>query len=244
MIHETLESLGLPKKEAKVYLALLELGKANIATLTKVAGLPRSTIYSTLEPLERKGLVFSFIQRKTNYYTPKDPKAIVTEAQNRANTIKELYPDLRDLYQSAQIKPHIRYYEGKGEIREMYNGILKTRSLKEYDIIAAEEAWVQMDPRFIESFKRRRAETGVKTRLILEHSKKALERKHTEEETNSEVKIIPPGFGWKFTAGCYIFENKVIFLAYKKEHVAIEIQSKEIAGLMKMNFEFMWRFLA
>ena len=48
---EALEAYGLNKKQAKVYLACLELGLATVQDLAKRSGVRRTTIYSLLDEL-------------------------------------------------------------------------------------------------------------------------------------------------------------------------------------------------
>ena len=240
---ETLKKFGLSEKEAELYLILLELGKAKVQDITRKTKLPRSTIYSVLEYLEQRGLVFSFDQGKIRFFSPQDPDRIIQEAAARAEALKTLLPNLQQLYRNASARPHIRYYEGVEELKQMYTGILRIPGLKAYDIIASEEEWLNIDPTFFETFKQQRAQAGIRTRLILEHSPAALARKAQAEATNSEVKIVPQSFPWKLSAGCYIFEDRVIFIAYQKEHVACEIHSAEIASLQHLVFEFLWNAL-
>lgn len=244
MLKDSLKKFGLSDKEAALYLILLELGKAKVQDIARKTKLPRSTVYSVLGDLQQQGLVFAFDQGKIRYFAPQDPGQIVQEMAARTESIKSIFPDLRQLYRAAKARPQIRYYEGVAEIKAMYLDILKMKGLKAYDIIAAEEEWLKLDSAFFRDFKERRAAAGIKTRLILEHSQAALDRKAHERESNSEVKLVPPGLGWKFTAGCYIFTDRVIFIAYKEERVACEIHSAEIAVLLKLLFEFSWKSLA
>lgn len=58
-IQIALQNLGLRKNEAKVYIALTELGQASTTILTKVSGIPRSKIYDILSRLESLNLVLS-----------------------------------------------------------------------------------------------------------------------------------------------------------------------------------------
>lgn len=241
MLKESLEKFGLSEKEAEIYLILLELGKAKAQDVARKTKLPRSTIYSILEYLEKRGLVFSFDQAKIKYFTAQDPAKIVQEMNERILAIKTAFPELKQLYRTAKAKPQIRYYQGLSELKTMYQSILKLKGISAYDIIASEEEWLRMDPAFFADFKQQRARAGIRTRLILESSETALGRKAHQRETYSEVKIIPPALGWKFTAGCYIFPDRVIFIAYREERVALEMISAEVAGLMKTMFEFMWR---
>lgn len=245
MLKESLQKYGLSDKETVVYLALLELGKAKSKDIALKTKLPRSTVYTVIEFLEKKGLVFSYDQGKIQTYSAQDPAKIVQDIADQAESIKTIFPELQKLYQGAKTKPSIKYHKGVSELKEMYNVILKIKDLKQYDIIAAESHWLAMDKKFFEDFKKRRAKVGIKTRLILDNTDASTERKINEETSNSQVKILPPTMDqWKFSAGTYIFEDKVIFIAYKEEVVAVEIISKEISSLVKMMFEFMWQFLA
>jgi len=50
-LNETLLQMGLNEKEAKVYLACLELGGATIAEIAEKSGVKRTSIYNFLEEL-------------------------------------------------------------------------------------------------------------------------------------------------------------------------------------------------
>jgi len=52
-----LADLGFTKNQAKLYIALLKLGKADGKTLSKIANAPKSVIYRTLGELQEMGLV-------------------------------------------------------------------------------------------------------------------------------------------------------------------------------------------
>lgn len=52
-----LEELGLNPSEARVTLALLQLGTAKSTQLAKLAGVPRTSIYQVIQALQDKGLV-------------------------------------------------------------------------------------------------------------------------------------------------------------------------------------------
>jgi predicted DNA-binding transcriptional regulator len=55
-LEETLEKLGLNEKEAKVYLALLELGQDTVQNIAQRASITRPTTYNILDALVKKGL--------------------------------------------------------------------------------------------------------------------------------------------------------------------------------------------
>ncbi len=52
-----LRKLGLSEKEARVYLASLELGNTSVQSIAKKVNLSRPTAYRTIESLQEKGLI-------------------------------------------------------------------------------------------------------------------------------------------------------------------------------------------
>ena len=57
MFEQFLEEIGLSEKEAKIYLALLQVDSALISDLAEKTKINRTTVYPVLESLAKKGLV-------------------------------------------------------------------------------------------------------------------------------------------------------------------------------------------
>jgi len=66
---ETLKTMGLTSAQAKVYMALAGLGKANARTIWKNAGVARQDIYRILAELQAKGIVEKMITAPAEYKT-------------------------------------------------------------------------------------------------------------------------------------------------------------------------------
>ena len=64
---QELTSFGLTGNEAKVYLSLLQLRKANAREIAKLANIPRQEIYRVLPSLEKLGIVEVIIDKPTKY---------------------------------------------------------------------------------------------------------------------------------------------------------------------------------
>ncbi len=54
---QLLRNIGLTQNQAKLYLTLINIGKANAKTLAEHSNVPRQAIYRTIAELEEKGLV-------------------------------------------------------------------------------------------------------------------------------------------------------------------------------------------
>lgn len=242
-ITKSLQAYGLTETESAVYLANLELGQARVTTIAKQADVNRNTVYSVLERLEELGLVFPVMQGKIQQYRAEDLKTLILESKKRAEAIKEIFPELQELFRRTHIKPEVQYYRGLDGIKQIYEGVLKERNLKSYSILSSESTWMSMDPKFFSDFLKRRAAKKIFTRLILEESSQAREHQRLQKEYLGEVKILPNGSEQAFVGGVYIFPHRVVFIAQKQEWIAVAIQSQEIRDTLQFMFDFMWERL-
>jgi sugar-specific transcriptional regulator TrmB len=244
LLNESLEKFGLSGKEAKVYLATLELGKATVQEISRKSGLMRSTCYSILEALIAKNLIFALKDSKVMTYSAEDPQKILNVSEESTRLLKASFPELKALYRSAKGRPKIKYYEGLSAIKEMYNDIVRTKGLKEYLIFAPEDSWMNMDVHWISDFKKRRAAAKIKTRTILNDSPLARQALADSKRFFAETRILPSSNASNdFGSGVYIFHDKIIIIDYQNSFLAVEIQDKRIADMQRLMFETIWKTL-
>jgi len=242
---ENLNFLGLSKKESDTYIALLRLGVATAKELSSITKIDRTSMYDIMDSLTKKNLVFKQDKKGVLHFAPHDPKNLLHDIREKEERIKELLPELTQEFRTATRSSYVRVYESNDSLIDLYESILDIKGLSKYDIICSEKDWLQMNPKYFKRYKKRRAEKGIHTRLMIETSDIAEQRKENEARDLSEVKIIPPAFlSLRFSAGCYILPDRVIFISYNKNHVAIEIFSKEISEFMQTIFNFMWKMIA
>ncbi len=242
-LKQALIGYGLDEKETKVYLALLELGVASGQEISQKSEVIRTTTYSLLKSLERKNLVTEIQKGRIKHYTIENPKKIIEEMSEREKLIKEVGGDLLALYQSAEHRPLARFYRGLDGIKQIYEMILKEKNLKEYDILSAESDWLKMDEKYFNKFLQRRADRGIKTRLIVDYNAKGLSHQKRNEELKREVKFLSKNYQEAFGSGVYILPRKVIFIAQKQELVAVMVESMEIVQAQRFMFNFIWNNL-
>ena len=115
-----LEKIGLSEKEAKVYLATLELGKASVQTIASKAGVNRATTYSILDSLTAKGLCSTYDKGKKTFFVAGSPEYLKelfeikkVEIEEKQKNLQVLIPELRAIYANQKEQPVIRYFEGK-----------------------------------------------------------------------------------------------------------------------------------
>src|SRR3989344_8899127 len=122
MYDHTLKGLtdfGLSDKEAKVYLALLELGTATAFEIASRSGINRSSTYVVLEALSKMGLAGLSGDNKVKSYVAVSPEAIAQMSRASAkkheqieSNIKSILPDLNALNKNLVQKPKVRVFDG------------------------------------------------------------------------------------------------------------------------------------
>lgn len=115
-----LEPAGFTEKEAKVYLALLELGRGTVAEIAKKSGLKRPIIYVLLEGLIKRGYASELPDQKINSYQAIDPSVILNQLKTGVKNFSEMIPLLQTLGNRGQNKPKISYYDNLSGIWNAY----------------------------------------------------------------------------------------------------------------------------
>ncbi len=72
-VRRDLQEIGLNEKDAKVYLASLELGQSVVQDIAKKAGVNRAMTYFVIEALMKMGLMSSFHKGKKQFFVATDP---------------------------------------------------------------------------------------------------------------------------------------------------------------------------
>ncbi|MBU1627407.1 helix-turn-helix domain-containing protein, partial [bacterium] len=67
MLDKILQDNGFSEKEAKIYLATLELSNAPASSIARRVKENRVTVYSVLKNLVKRGMAQEFVKGKTTY---------------------------------------------------------------------------------------------------------------------------------------------------------------------------------
>ena len=241
-LRTSLLSMNFSEKEADVYLALLELGKATVSVIARKAGLNRTTGYHILDSLTGKGLVSVSGSEPLQEFVAESPDKITdllqkkfTEYEKYLNQAKETVPQLKSFHNVSD-RPRVRFYEGKQGLMEVYEDTLTSHEpLKAF---ANFEDMHKALPDYFPSYYLRRAKKGLNIRGVVPITPEALERqKHNKEEAREMVFV--PGDKYYFSPEIDMYDNKVMIASWK-EKLGIIIESAEIADAMKKVFELAW----
>lgn len=111
---ESLKELDLTEYEAKVYLALISLGKSGSYKLAAESEISYGKIYTVLASLERKHLV-KVIPEKTKKFIPTNPENLIhaiNKKEQRLNAIRNQVKELKQVYDKTDKEP-VNIIQGK-----------------------------------------------------------------------------------------------------------------------------------
>lgn len=250
---EELNKIGLSENEAKVYLALLEIGSATADEVAKKAGVKRPTTYVQLEELMKLGLVSSFEKiikkggAEKTFFRAEDPdhlkKIVETEnikAKERASTLANSLPKLVSLFNYAGSRPKVRFFEGKEGLQTMQDEVIKMKSDEVLSISNADSI-LKIFPEHPQKHSPRRVEKGIKAKLIYTSNHGDILSSQNKKMLR-ETKFIPPE-QFPFSCDLVIYDDVMQISTLHEKPVGVIISDKEIATSMKALFELLWKNL-
>ena len=106
-----LTSFDLTGNEAKVYLSLLQLGKASVRAIAKLSNVPRQEIYRVLPRLEKLGIVEVIIDKPTKFLAVKPKEALSELIERQQEILTRQISELRE--KKSTLENELKRVEGK-----------------------------------------------------------------------------------------------------------------------------------
>lgn len=235
-LEKSLEYLGLEEKEAKVYLALLQLGSGSVPKISTKANVKRPTTYLILEELRKKGLITLVPKPNKTIYTAQSPQILLEEQREKEEIIREKMPQLLAMYNSQKEKPKISFYEGEENIVELYNEIFEEKEVDIYGSIGVLSVEVQKQ---FEKYLNLMEKNNAMVRELLEADQKSIAHQSRHNSEMHRIKIAPEQY--KFPTDNLIFGNKLAIFSYKDTPQAVVIESSDVVATYKSVFEILWK---
>jgi len=238
-LEKTLKNYGLSEKQAKIYLACLELGSASVQKISQKAGLARSTTYEVLETLKAQGLISTFQKKRVQYFSAEEPQKVINLAKEKANLMEQALPQLRAMYGQAKTQPTVRFYQGKQGMKLIVEEMLK-EAKEVLAFSSADDLFATLD--YFPGFVEKRVKQKIPARVILRDSAKARERQRLGSQELRQVKIIPADY--EYHGLVFIWDKKIAMFSFKDDLTALIIESEELAKIQKAMFGIIWRGLS
>jgi sugar-specific transcriptional regulator TrmB len=240
-----LQDVGLSEKEAKVYLAALEIGRATADQLAKQAKIVRSTTYVQIESLMKKGLMSTYEEGKKTYFAPESPEYLKRifelkkkEFEVREKELNDFLPGLMRQFEGAGDRPMVRFFDGKEGVAAMREGFLKLPSGTKLEVIYAHDS---LEKVFTEqertTYAEKRAQKGIKIKAV--YTRKEGPLSASDIVSNTERRFISYE-KMPVSSDFYIYDNSLAVMALGKKIFGVIVESEEIAQSMRVLFELLW----
>lgn len=237
LLVKNLVEYGLSDKEAKMYLALLELEVGTVNEAAKAAGVNRSSAYVVLESLKEKGLISVAGDKKIQHYIATSPEALLYSAESRAqaqesikNKIADIVPELKALHKDTKQKPKVYVFEGMNGLMASFQSSLKNKEKFMRSFSSAEKI-----PDAMAEYIRRRTQLGIKMRGIYLDNKQSFNLIKMLPKTDEFVVI--PNSKYTFDSNLAIYDDKIGYISPQNGGYSIIIENQDMADILKIIFD-------
>lgn len=240
---KVLENLGLIEKEAKVYLSCLELGPSPVQKIAQKAGINRTTAYSNLESLMKKGLVSTVKKGVKDYFTAESPeqlKSLIAKKEKGLKADKEeldtILPELNNIFEYAGERPVVRFYEGEDGLRAIEEDFIRTVKKGEsgYSFVAQDEL-MKVFPKYESEYTKKRIKKNAKLKTIYTNKGGPIPNATNAKALREAVFVPTEKIPYKTSIN--IYGDKVAIFTLSGKIIAMIIENKEVAGTLREIFK-------
>lgn len=237
---EILTRIGLSRREAVVYTALIEDGALSISSLSKAADMHRPALYQLMPKMIARGFVSKVKQGKRDLYVAESPERLLGLYESKQEQIRNSLGELQKKHETrVSKKPIIKTFEGRAGLENVFDDVALTLP--------------QNGTYFRYSAKTTRSVPSFKDTKYYElRDKKKLERlaitsseKHTNKKSKLDrhTKAIPKEFDlFDDNVSLLIYGDKTAYVDYNT-NTSFVIESPVIAKFQEKLFKLLWKEL-
>ncbi|OGI26664.1 MAG: hypothetical protein A2359_03230 [Candidatus Moranbacteria bacterium RIFOXYB1_FULL_43_19] len=243
-LEKQLEQIGFHEKEAKVYLACLQLGQDTAYHIAQKCGLKRATVYFTLNLLVERGLVSIWKTKKATLFRAANPKKLFTQIKRKEEMLTEIFPLLQSIFNFDEDRPNIQIFEGREGVRQIYAEIVEYLSKgKEIQCWGdLSHIWNLLEDLTNKLLKETQTR-HYKIREILnenEKNKEYVKSIRKNKNPNHKIRFLPDDQIFSGNDNV-IFGDKLVIFSTQNKLFATVIESQDIARSYKILFNLAWQ---
>ncbi len=234
--------LGFSQKGAQFYIAALRLSQGTVLSISREAGLSRtSAYYVVLELLTRGALEEVRIGKKT-YYQPIAPDRLLADARDRVAEVENVVPELRALIGTRTRGAKVKVLYGVAGFKQLWDNLL-SKPRQEYSLITSGTNFLDFtSERYIlANIIARKKKSGITSKQLIVDSEYARKIVAKDVAENRTSKLIPKNCKLQFTE--LITKDWVAFVSPRAENLIVYIESSDFAATRHSLFNLLWQLL-
>lgn len=229
-----LEHVGLTRNEVNVYLELLRAGSSMAKGISKLTNMHRTSVYSCLQRLHRKGLVSMTTADGKTYFEAVDPEKLLSLLKEREERLRTVLPELKKLKNTNFYTKHeVQYFKGKQGLKTVFDEILQKG--EDYCGWGPEREIEKLLKHYFVYYIRERLRKKMKVKLVY------FENTRGEEYTKNPliyVRYLPQSM-YEPTAH-RVYGDNVAIILLEEDPLCIVIRNKAIAETYRKHFQLLW----
>lgn len=238
MFQELINNFYLSEKEAKVYLATLELGRSRVSIIAKKAGLNRVTAYEVLKRLSQMGIAYSAVYSGVQTFTVVPPEILIEKQEGRLAVAKNILPELSLLTASKKQKPSILFYEGTEGIRSIYEDTLACTGKIILNITNPNNLLQTIGKDFFAQYVKKRTRKHIRVQVLLPNTKENQEYKKEKTSALRQINFFDVE-KYPLPNEILIYDNKIALLSFSSS-IGVVVEDKDIAQSVKSLWQMVW----
>lgn len=237
------KSLGLSEAEARVYTALLEIGLSTTGQIIRQTDLQKSTVYYSLDHLEKTGFVRASLRNNVKYFKAENPKIIIEKIRLLEQEAEKTIKELRIIQKPREEKINSMVNEGfKAVVSSLQHRLTVLKKGDEILIFGSlaanpEEKGAVLA---IKKINREVIKRGIRIKIIFNKKlKNSTLAKFYEKLSNIKIKYTNDNI----PVGIALYKEFVYTLVWTdpRNPTSVLIQSKIIARMYTDFFEDIWQ---
>ena len=242
-IERVLEKLGLPSTEARVYLALLELGAVNASAIVRKTNIHRANVYGALERLTERGLIASCVKEKVNHFTAAEPARLLSMLEEQKTEIAETEQELKDIIPrlvelgkvSQEEAQQVTMFRGVEAFKLALEDVLSDARTDDYYVLGYTGIGRRSLGLYHKHWDERRVEKGIVRRTLASEENRELLGK----SPLTKARYLPGESA--SPASTTIYNDKIVFHVMEhKKPLAVMIRSQGLADSYRRYFQMLW----
>lgn len=238
-ITTSLTQLGLSAHAADMYVFLLERGQKTATELVAGLRLHRPQVYRALGELHESQLIIQTTTGKQKKYYAEPPKKLDRLAQDVAERIATIIPELEERSLRKNNQPFVKILEGSKGIRSVFDDLIDSCSTGEIFYRYTSELDLDKVNSFLPKDYRVRRDTKKLERFVISNKLSGNQKKQRLERT---LKFIPQDDPFNQNIIELIYANKVAIIDLNTQ-ISLLIENESIAAFQKVIFRNLYKRL-
>lgn len=237
---EILKNLGLHEKEAKTYLAILELGISTIKPIADKAGIKRTSVYNFIDRLVSLGFITQSKIRNRMHYRALPPSRLLELQKENLSAVENALPEFMGMFNASAAKPKIEYFEGPEQMKNIVKEEIRCHNEALYIWTGKDMLDMIGGSKYMAEIDRQRIQKGVFIKTI-RFREKDVPYPLSAHGTKylRQLRFAPSETNIPMTVGIYD-TGKVGFFSTKHEGFGILIESRELWQTMSVFHGLLW----